>query len=61
MMSLREFVERGYDEEEYNEYVEYENECRNAYVDDDDDEPDEFDKAMYYDDEEEDEDESETE
>jgi hypothetical protein len=59
MMSLREFVELGYDEEEYNEYVEYENERRNVYVDDD--EPDEFDKAMYYDDEEEDEDKSETE
>lgn len=38
MLSLDEFVKLGYDEEDYDDYVNYMHECRCTYVEDDDEE-----------------------
>lgn len=38
MLSLDEFVKLGYDEEDYDDYVNYMHECRGTYVEDEDEE-----------------------
>ena len=38
MLSLDEFVKLGYDEEDYDDYVNYTHECRGTYVEDEDEE-----------------------
>ena len=38
MLSLDEFVKLGYDEEDYDDYVNYMHECRCTYIEDEDEE-----------------------
>lgn len=41
MLSFDEFVGRGYDEDDYDDYVNYMHECRGTYVEDEDEDEEE--------------------
>lgn len=41
MLSFDEFVGRGYDEDDYDDYVNYMYECRGTYVEDEDEDEEE--------------------